>query len=77
MNVKWGDDESCWLRGDKIWAERPGQKQMGQRQWLMWSCPFWCLKRDTFQTSVIRNSVVKLSSFLLVPTSQTSFGLVS
>lgn len=79
MNVNWGENESHWLRDNKIWAERerPRQKQMDQHQWVMWSCTLLHLKRGTFRSSLIRNSVVKLPSFLLVPTGQSNFELVS
>lgn len=79
MNVKWGEDERHWLRVNKISAERerPRQKQMDRHQWEMWSCPFLHLKKGTFQSSLIRNSVIKFPGFLLVPTGQINFELVS
>lgn len=70
---KWHDvkgDEKHWLRGSKEWAERERakQKQMDRYQWGIWSCPFLHLKKGTFQSSLCRNAVVKLASFLLVLT---------
>lgn len=71
MDVKGGEGERHWLGDNKEWTERerPKQKQMDRYQWVMWSCPFLHLKRGTFRSSLSRNTVVKLASFLLVPTS--------
>lgn len=70
MGVKGGQDERHWLRDYKVWVERerPKQKHMDRYQWVVWSCSFLHLKRGAIQSSLSRNSVVKLASFLLVPT---------